>query len=46
MEFASPEDTAHNIGHSLPGKCTAGGYVSVTRLQLASVTNVSERLKV
>lgn len=29
MEVASREGIAHNIGHSLPGKCTAGGYVSV-----------------
>ena len=29
MKDTSTEDTALSIGHSLPGECAAGGYVSV-----------------
>jgi hypothetical protein len=29
MKDTSTEDTALSIGHSLPGECVAGGYVSL-----------------
>jgi hypothetical protein len=44
MNDTSTEDTAHSIGHSLPGECAACIGNDITMPQAVSATNLGVRL--